>query len=36
MNAAGKVINPPRQTSKNSLTALAVSPLKAMSSFFFK
>ena len=34
MNAAGRVINPPRQTSKNSFTALAVHPLSATASFF--
>ena len=33
MNAAGKVIKPPRQTSKNSFMLLDVSPLNTTSSF---
>ena len=33
LNAAGKVIRPPRQTSKNSFILLEVNPLSTTSSF---
>ena len=36
VNAAGSVISPPKQTSKNSLTLQAVTPLRTTSSLRFK